>query len=86
MYFTNFSNKLLDDVVMECEEKLGVKLSDIDQTFIVNFYRHVFNGLIIDWISQGMSADPEVILKKLLIMIKGSISRSVSAFAEEGIK
>jgi probable dihydroxyacetone kinase regulator len=86
MYFTNFSNKLLDDVVMECEEKLGVKLSDTDQMFIVNFYRHVFNGLIIDWISQGMITDPEIILKKLLIMVRGSISRSVSAFAEEELK
>jgi hypothetical protein len=86
MYFTNFSNKLLDNVVMECEEKLGVKLSDTDQMFIVNFYRHVFNGLIIDWISQGMITDPEIILKKLLIMIKGSISRSVSAFAKEGMR
>lgn len=85
-YFTNFSNKLLDDVVMECAEKMGVRLSEKDELFIVNFYRHVFNGLIIDWISQGMEGEPEVILKKILIMITGSISRSVSAFAKEAIK
>ena len=53
-YFTNFSNKLLDDVVTECVQKMGVKLCDKDQIFIVNFYRHVFNGLIIDWIREGM--------------------------------
>ena len=85
-YFTNFSNKLLDDVVIECAEKMVVKLSEKDELFIVNFYRHVFNGLIIDWISQEMEGEPEVILKKLLIMITGSISRSVSAFAKEAIK
>ena len=86
MYFTNFSNKLLDDVVRECEDKMEIKLSDTDELFIVNFYRHVFNGLIIDWVSQGMIADPEIFLKKLLIMVRGSISRSVSAFAEEATK
>jgi len=85
-YFTNFSNKLLDDVVRECAEKVEVRLSEKDEQFIVNFYRHVFNGLIIDWVSEGMEGDPEIILKKLLIMIRGSISRSVSEFAKEGIK
>ncbi len=85
-YFTNFSNKLLGDVVIECAEKMEVRLSDKDERFIVNFYRHVFNGLIIDWVSQGMEVEPEIILKKLLIMVRGNISRSVSAFAKEAIK
>ena len=81
--FTIFSNKLLDDVVSECVEKMGVKLSDKDQIFIVNFYRRVFNGLIIDWIKDGMKEDPQSILRKLLVMIAGSISRSVAGFAKE---
>lgn len=84
--FTNFSKGLLDDVVEECTEKMGVKLKDKDRNFIVNFYRHVFNGLMIDWISEGMEENPEIILKKLLLMISGSISRSVAAFVKEDIK
>ncbi|WML34267.1 TetR-like C-terminal domain-containing protein [Clostridium sp. OS1-26] len=85
-YFTNLSNRLLDDVVEECVEKMGVKLKEKDQKFIVNFYRHVFNGLMIDWVSEGMKEEPEIILKKLLIMITGSIPRSVAAFVKEEIK
>lgn len=85
-YITDLSNRLLDDVVEECVEKMGVKLKDKDQKFIVNFYRHVFNGLMIDWISEGMKEEPEIILKKLLIMITGSIPRSVAAFVKEEIK
>jgi probable dihydroxyacetone kinase regulator len=85
-YFTNLSTRLLDDVVDECVEKTGMELMDKDHIFIVNFYRHVFNGLIIDWISEGMEEDPEIILKKLLIMITGSIPRSVVAFEKEEIK
>jgi probable dihydroxyacetone kinase regulator len=82
-YCANLSNRLLDNVVEECVEKMAVKLKDKDQNFIVNFYRHVFNGLMIDWVSEGMTEEPEIILKKLLIMITGSIPRSVAAFVKE---
>ncbi|GKX65298.1 TetR/AcrR family transcriptional regulator [Inconstantimicrobium mannanitabidum] len=85
-YFTNFSNKLLDDVVTECVKNMNVKLSEKDELFIVNFYRHVFNGLIIDWMREGMEGEPETILKKLMVMITGSIPRSVSTFAGETAK
>lgn len=85
-YFTNLSSRLLECVVEECVKKSGVKLKAKDEKFIVNFYRHVFNGLMIDWVSEGMEEDPEIILKKLLIMISGSIPRSVAAFVKEEIK
>ena len=80
IYFTNFSNKLLEDVVAECVLKMEVKLSEKDGIFIVNFYRHVFNGLMIDWVSEGMEREPQIILKQLLVMITGSISRSGRKF------
>ncbi|MCB2291784.1 TetR/AcrR family transcriptional regulator C-terminal domain-containing protein [Clostridium sp. CS001] len=83
IYFTSFSRRLLEVVVDECVEKTAVKLNDKDYKFIVNFYRHVFNGLIIDWVSEGMEEEPEIILEKLLIMITGSIPRSVAAFVKE---
>lgn len=85
-YISSLSSRLLNDVVDECVEKMGVKLRNSDQHFIVNFYRHVFNGLIIDWVSEGMKEEPKIILKKLLIMITGSIPRSVDAFVREEIE
>ena len=82
VYFAEFSNQLLNYVVDECEDNMGVKLKDKDQLFIVNFYRHVFNGLMLDWVIEGMKEEPEVILRKLLLMITGSIPRSVDAFVK----
>jgi len=82
VYFMEFSNQLLNFVVDECEDNMGVKLKDNDQLFIVNFYRHVFNGLMLDWVIEGMKEEPEVILRKLLLMITGSIPRSVDAFVK----
>jgi len=85
-YLTHLSSRLLDCVVNECVKQLNVQLKEVDRKFIVNFYRHVFNGLLIDWVSEGMEEEPEVILKKLLIMIRGSIPRSVDAFVKADIK
>ncbi|MDO9491223.1 TetR-like C-terminal domain-containing protein, partial [Acetobacterium sp.] len=86
IYLTHLSNRLLDYVVDECVKKLDVSLKEADQKFIVNFYRHVFNGLLIDWVAEGMEEEPEIILKKLLIMIQGSIPRSVEAFVKADIE
>lgn len=85
-FIVHLSRRLLEDVVDECVIRLGVVLKDNDREFIVNFYRHVFNGLMIDWVNDGMEEEPEIILKKLLIMITGSIPRSITAFVEENIK
>lgn len=82
-YFTCFSNKLLSNVVDECVKKIGSSLKESDKTFIINFYRHIFNGLMIDWVKDGMKEEPEIILKKLLPMVAGSIPRSVDAFIKE---
>ncbi|MPM64330.1 hypothetical protein SDC9_111216 [bioreactor metagenome] len=65
---------------------MGVKLQEKDRDFIVNFYRHVFNGLMMDWVCDGMKEEPKVILDKLLLMITGSISRSVDAFIKYELK
>ncbi|MBN2797274.1 MAG: TetR/AcrR family transcriptional regulator C-terminal domain-containing protein [Clostridia bacterium] len=83
IFFIGLSNKLLEDVVTECMKSKDIQLLEIDCRFIVNFYRHVFNGLMMDWINDGMKEEPETLLKKLQIMISGSIPRSVKAFADE---
>lgn len=85
-YLTDLSNMLLENVVGECVEKLKVTLREKDKSFIISFYRHVFNGLIIDWVKEGMKEAPETMLQRLLLMITGSIPRSVTAFISADIK
>lgn len=82
-FFANLSYRLLDSIVEACITKMNLKLKENDHRFIVNFYRHVFNGVIIDWVSEGMKEEPALILNRLLIMISGSIPRSIAAFANE---
>ena len=81
-FFSTLSDKLMLDVVDECIENLGVVISEKNKYFIINFYRRVFNGLFVDWVNEGMEDEPQVMLEKLLLMISGSIPRSVMAFVE----
>jgi len=81
-FFAGLSNKLMLDVVDECIENLGVTIIEKDKNFIINFYRRVFNGLFVDWVYEGMEDEPKIMLEKLLLMISGSIPRSVTAFVE----
>ncbi|MBN2899690.1 MAG: TetR/AcrR family transcriptional regulator C-terminal domain-containing protein [Clostridia bacterium] len=81
--FIEISNQLLDQIVDECMNTLHVDLPEQDCRFIINFYRHVFNGLMMDWVAEGMKEEPDALLKKLQIMINGSVSRSIEAFSEE---
>ena len=82
VFFCSFSNKLLGDVVDECIELTGGTIMDKNRDFIVNFYRNVFDGLMIDWFNDGMEDKPETLLEKLLLMISGSIPRFIAAFME----
>ena len=66
----------------ECIELTGGTIMDKNRDFIVNFYRNVFDGLMIDWFNDGMEDKPETLLEKLLLMISGSIPRSIAAFKE----
>lgn len=81
-FFARLSNRLLEDVVEECISRRGTTILEEDRRFIVNFYRHVFNGLMMDWVNEGMKENPEQLLQKLQTMIIGSIPRSVDAFTE----
>lgn len=81
-FFSTLSDKLMLDVVDECIENLGVVISEKNKYFIINFYRRVFNGLFVDWVNEGMEDEPQIMLEKLLLMISGSIPRSVMAFVE----
>ncbi|GAB6110031.1 TetR/AcrR family transcriptional regulator C-terminal domain-containing protein [Fusibacter bizertensis] len=82
-YFISLSNQLLENVIDECMKNQQVVLEIQDRQFIVNFYRHVMNGLMMDWVNNGMKEEPEMLLKKLQTMIDGSIPKAITAFAEE---
>ncbi len=86
LYVSDFSKALLDGVIEECVVSMDVELAHRDRNFIIQFYRYLFEGFIIDWIKEGMEEEPNLLLERLLIMITGSIPRSIESFQKASLK
>ena len=85
VFLAEMSNRLVGGVVRECIEKMKAPLLRKDRIFITDFYRYVFNGWMLDWLSKGMEEEPDTILRKLLMMVT-DMSCAVALFAAEESK
>ena len=63
------------------ERSQGVEISEENKSFIAEFYKYSFVGIMLDWIRQGMSADYQVIVEKISTTMQGNISNSIRNFA-----
>ena len=62
------------------ENAAGMDVRDDDKRFIADFYKYAFVGLILDWIKNGMKADPSEIIEHLDILIHGDIKKALNKF------
>lgn len=58
--------ELLMAVIEEVSADKQVRLDD--KLFIANFYTYVFIGIMLEWIRNGMSEDPEIIIDRLSVL------------------
>lgn len=70
---------LLIDVINEKSQSYTVK--EEEKSFIANFYKYGFVGLMIDWINGGMKESPNTIIDRLNILISGDIEKALSRFS-----
>lgn len=54
------------------EESAGLSVRDDDKEFVAHFYKYAFVGIVLDWISHDMDANPENIVGEVSKTIKGS--------------
>ena len=66
------------------EQSRGVEISEEDKTFIAEFYKYSFVGIMLDWIKQGMSADHQLLAEKISTTMHGNVSNSIRNFARSG--
>lgn len=66
------------------EQSRGVEISEADKTFIAEFYKYSFVGIMLDWIKQGMSADHLLLAEKVSRTMRGNVSNSIQNFAHGG--
>lgn len=80
----NYLYKLTFDLIAAVvEEKcVGIGLAREDKSFIAEFYKYGFVGIMLDWIERGMKDDYEDIVHKMSITLHGSIVHSISNFEQ----
>ena len=59
------------------EKAAGLDVREEDKTFIADFYKFAFVGLLMDWINRGMREEPRRIVARLDALIHGDISRAL---------
>lgn len=73
---------LTDGLIMGVidEQSKGITVRDEDKEFIARIYSYVFIGIMLDWIKGDMKEDPRLIIDKLALLIKDSVSVALNRF------
>ena len=77
-YLKPLTDNLLMGVIDERAE--GITVREEDKEFIARVYSYVFIGIMLDWIKGDMKEDPRLIIDKLALLIKDSVSDALNRF------
>ena len=80
----NFLFQLTHDLIMSVveEQARSTSLTQEQKSFIADFYKYSFVGIMLDWIRQGMKSDYTDIWKYMCITIHGNITNSIQNFTK----
>lgn len=73
--FEQYLNRIGLDVMERFVGKAagGFDVSPEDQKLMASFYRAALTGMILDWLASGMQYEPEDVIRRLGVMLAGSI-------------
>ena len=63
------------------EQSREINVTEADKTFIAEFYKYSFVGILLDWIRQGMTADYHDIVRRISLTMQGNVANSLHNFA-----
>ncbi len=79
-YLFSLTYELIKGVVEEQSE--GTDITEDEKTFIADFYKYSFVGIMLDWIKQGMKENFEEITENIIITLHGNIANSILNFTK----
>ena len=76
----NYLYKLTYELIIGVveEKSKGTGLSEENKSFIADFHKYGFVGLMLDWIKGDMKGDPQVMVQKLELVIHGSVAAALN--------
>ena len=75
-YLYKVTYQLIYNVLEEKAADMVVR--EEDKTFIADFYKYGFVGLVLEWIDNGMKEDPKQIIERLNALIQGSFAHALN--------
>ena len=75
-YLFMLTHNLLMGVVEE--KSKGLEVTEEEKSFIADFYKYGFVGLVLEWIDKGMKEDPKKIIERLNALIQGSFAHALN--------
>lgn len=79
-YLYKMTHELLFNVIEE--SSTGLSVSAEHKTFIADFYKYAFVGLVLDWIRTDMREEPADIIAKLSRLLEGEFRSNLQKFAD----
>lgn len=77
-YLIPLTDQLIMGVITE--RAAGMTVREADQQFIAQVYSYAFVGIMLDWIRDDMRADPEELVNRLAMVIRGGITQALERF------
>ena len=77
-YLVPLTDQLIMGVITE--RAAGMTVREADQQFIAQVYSYAFVGIMLDWIRDDMRADPEELVNRLAMVIRGDITQALERF------
>ena len=77
-YLFMLTHNLLMGVVEE--KSKGLDITEGEKSFIADFYKYGFVGVMLDWIGKGMKEDYTEITDRMSATLDGSITNSIQNF------
>ena len=82
-YLFMLTHNLLMGVVEE--KSKGLDITEGEKSFIADFYKYGFVGVMLDWIGKGMKEDYTEITDRMSATLDGSITNSIQNFANKNL-
>ena len=79
-YLFRLTRDLIMNVIKECSKGMNITVSE--QSFIADFYKYSFVGVMLDWIKKGMKENYHEIVNDICITMSGNIENSLQNFAD----
>ena len=78
-YLFQLTRALIRGVVEE--KAAGTGISEEEKSFIADFYKYSFVGVMLDWVRTGMKEDYQEITERISTVMKGNITNSIRNFS-----